>query len=216
MRLRQMIGGSAATGVADPGRAARLLATAGIVAIAIAALAMAAFARAADSAAAVPSNGDAFAFGFTAIEGHALPLGQFRGRPLLVVNTASFCGFTHQYAELQALWETYRDRGLVVLGVPSDDFNQELADNAAILEFCEVEFGIDFPLTERVSVRGPESHPLFDHFRAELGAAAGPNWNFFKYLVAADGRVVEAWPSRTAPSSTAIISAIERALDAAS
>ena len=160
--------------------------------------------------------GDAFAFAFTAIEGHALPLDQFRGRPMLVVNTASFCGFTHQYAELQALWETYRDRGLVVLGVPSDDFNQEMADNAAIREFCEVEFGIDFPLTERVAVRGPESHPLFAYFRQELGAAAGPSWNFFKYLVAADGRVVEAWSSRTAPSAPAITSAIERALEAAS
>ena len=160
--------------------------------------------------------GDAFAFAFTAIEGHALPLDQFRGRPMLVVNTASFCGFTHQYAELQALWETYRDRGLVVLGVPSDDFNQEMADNAAIREFCEVEFGIDFPLTERVAVRGPESHPLFAYFRQELGAAAGPSWNFFKYLVAADGRVVEAWSSRTAPSAPAITSAIEQALDAAS
>ena len=160
--------------------------------------------------------GDAFAFAFTAIEGHALPLDQFRGRPMLVVNTASFCGFTHQYAELQALWETYRDRGLVVLGVPSDDFNQEMADNAAIREFYEVEFGIDFPLTERVAVRGPESHPLFAYFRQELGAAAGPSWNFFKYLVAADGRVVEAWSSRTAPSAPAITSAIERALEAAS
>lgn len=162
------------------------------------------------------SGGDVFGFEFTAIEGHPLPLEQFRGRPMLVVNTASFCGFTGQYAELQGLWETYRDRGLVVLGVPSDDFNQEMADNAEIKEFCEVQFGIDFPMTERVAVRGPESHPLFAHFRAELGTSVGPNWNFFKYLVAPDGRVVEAWSSRTAPNAPAITGAIERVLPAPS
>ena len=211
MRLRQMIGGPAAALVAKGGLAVLLLATVGVVAIGMASLA-----EAEGGAAAAPPSGDAFAFAFTAIEGHDLPLEQYRGRPMLVVNTASFCGFTHQYAELQALWETYRDRGLVVLGVPSDDFNQEMADNAAIQAFCEVEFGIDFPMTERVAVRGAESHPLFAHFRDELGPGAGPNWNFFKYLVAADGGVIDSWPSRTAPSAAAITGAIERALDRAS
>jgi glutathione peroxidase len=208
MHLSQMCG-SAAARVANAGIALVVLATAGTVAIS-----MASRAEASSGAVPAPPSGDAFTFAFAAIEGHDLPLAQFRGRPMLVVNTASFCGFTHQYAELQALWESYRDRGLVVLGVPSDDFNQELDDNTAIQEFCEVEFGIDFPMTERVAVRGTESHPLFAYFREELGASAGPNWNFFKYLVAADGRVVEAWSSRTAPNSTAITSAIERALEA--
>ena len=211
MRLHQMIGGSAATLVATGGLAVLLLATVGVVAIGMASLA----AAEGEAATARPS-GDAFAFAFTAIEGHDLPLDQFRGRPMLVINTASFCGFTHQYAELQALWETYRDRGLVILGVPSDDFNQEMDDNAAIQAFCEVEFGIDFPMTERVTVRGAESHPLFAYFRDELGPGAGPSWNFFKYLIAADGRVVESWSSRTAPGAGAITSAIERALDPAS
>jgi glutathione peroxidase len=190
------------------------LAAAFVLAIPLAALTLphTVGARAAE---AVPA-GDAFSHDFVAIEGHPLPLGQFRGRPMLVVNTASFCGFTRQYAELQTLWETYRDRGLVVLGIPSDDFNQEMSDNVAIQEFCEVQFGIDFPMTERVSVREPQSHPLFAHFRAELGASAGPDWNFFKYLVAPDGRVVEAWSSRTAPNSAAITGAIERVLEARS
>ena len=160
--------------------------------------------------------GDAFAHQFTAIEGRPLPLEQFRGRPMLVVNTASFCGFTRQYAELQALWERYRDRGLVVLGVPSNDFAQEMDDNAAIQAFCEVQFGIDFPLTEQVAVRGAASHPLFAEIREVLGQGAGPNWNFFKYLIAADGSVVAGWPSRTAPSDAAIIAAIEEALEPAS
>lgn len=193
-----------------------LTALSGVLALVLVAGALASSSSADDRAAPAGSNGDAFSFDFTAIEGDPLPLEQFRGRPMLVVNTASFCGFTRQYAELQTLWETYRDRGLVVLGVPSDDFNQEMADNAAIQEFCEVQFGIDFPMTERVSVRGSGSHPLFTHFRAELGASAGPSWNFFKYLVDPDGRVVETWSSRTAPSSSAITSAIERTLAAAS
>jgi len=189
-----------------------LTALSSVLALVLVAGALTSSSYADDRAAPAGANADAFSFDFTAIEGDPLPLEQFRGRPMLVVNTASFCGFTRQYAELQTLWETYRDEGLVVLGVPSDDFNQEMDDNAAIREFCEVQFGIDFPMTERVSVRGSGSHPLFAHFRAELGASAGPTWNFFKYLVAPDGRVVEAWSSRTAPSATAITGAIERAL----
>lgn len=198
---------------AKGGVAAILFAT-GVLAAANAAAAAAA--KGSDHATAAPAGGDAFAFDFIAIEGHPLPLEQFRGRPMLVVNTASFCGFTDQYAELQELWETYRDRGLVVLGVPSDDFNQEMGDNAAIREFCEVEFGIDFPLTERVAVRGSGSHPLFTYFRGELGPGAGPDWNFFKYLIDADGRVIDSWSSRTAPTADAITGAIERQLDPAS
>lgn len=158
--------------------------------------------------------GDAFSHAFTAIEGHPLPLETFSGRPVLVVNTASFCGFTHQYRELQALYDRYRERGLVVLGVPSNDFNQEMSDNDAIKEFCEVEFGIDFPLTEQVEVRGPASHPLFDYFRRELGVDAGPGWNFYKYLIAPDGRVVGSWPSRVVPTADSIIQAVERLLPA--
>ena len=198
------------------GLAIGLTALSGVLALVLVAGAFTSSSHAEDHAEPAGSNGDAFSFDFTAIEGHPLPLEQFRGRPMLVVNTASFCGFTRQYAELQTLWETYRDQGLVVLGVPSDDFNQEMDDNAAIREFCEVQFGIDFPMTERVSLNGSDSHPLFAHFRAELGASAGPSWNFFKYLVAPDGRVVEAWSSRTPPNSAAITSAIERALATAS
>lgn len=165
----------------------------------------------------VPARADdAFDYAFTSIEGEALPLERYRGRPLLVVNTASFCGFTGQYRELQALWERYRERGLVVLGVPSNDFNQEMDDNASIKEFCEVEFGVDFPMTERVSVRGPASHALFTHIRSRLGESAGPAWNFHKYLISGDGDVVASWPSRVAPADPAITSAIEEHLPPAS
>ena len=193
-------------------RLAALLVTAGMVAAGALAGALAASSPSAAGSQSPSPAGDAFSHHFTAIEGHELPLEQYRGRPVLVVNTASFCGFTRQYAELQSLWERYREQGLVVLGVPSDDFNQEMDDNAAIQAFCETTFGIDFPMTERVSVRGAASHPLFVQIRDELGASAGPAWNFYKYLIAPDGRIVESWPSRTSPTAAAVTTSIERHL----
>lgn len=165
----------------------------------------------------VPTAADepagAHAFSFTSIEGEPLPLSVFGGAPLLVVNTASMCGFTHQYAALQRLWETYRTRGFVVLGVPSNDFGgQEPGSNREIKTFCEVNFDVDFPLTEKVQVTGARSHPLFAWLRQELGEGAGPRWNFHKYLIAPDGRAVAAWPSSTDPQSAAIRAEIERLL----
>ena len=155
----------------------------------------------------------AHAFAFTTIEGEPLPLRAFSGRPVLVVNTASRCGFTYQYAALQRLWEAYRGRGLVVLGVPSNDFGgQEPGSNEAIKTFCTVNFDVDFPLTEKVHVQGARSHPLFAWFRQELGDAAGPRWNFHKYLVAPDGRLAGAWPSTIEPDGAEIAAAVERLL----
>ncbi|MCS6780123.1 MAG: glutathione peroxidase [Geminicoccaceae bacterium] len=155
----------------------------------------------------------AHAFAFTSIEGEPLPLERFAGRPLLVVNTASLCGYTYQYAALQRLWARYRDRGLVVLGVPSNDFgNQEPGTAQQIKTFCETNFDVDFPLTDKVSVRGPGSHPLFAWLRRELGEAVGPRWNFHKFLIGPDGRAVAAWPSRVEPDAPEITAAIERLL----
>ncbi|GIX11433.1 glutathione peroxidase [Elioraea sp.] len=151
----------------------------------------------------------AWDFTFTSIEGEAMPLARWRGRPLLVVNTASFCGFTPQYAALQALWERYEPRGLVVVGVPSNDFRQEQADNAAVKRFCEVEFGVTFPLAEISRVTGREAHPFY---RWAAAAAGPPRWNFHKYLVDRAGRIAGAWGARTAPDSPDLIAAIEAAL----
>jgi glutathione peroxidase len=152
----------------------------------------------------------ALEFEFTSIEGEALPMSAYAGRPVLVVNTASMCGFTYQYTSLQRLWETYRDRGLVVLGVPSNDFGgQEPGSNEDIKSFCEVNFDIDFPLTEKVHVRGADSHPLFAWFREKLGAQAGPRWNFHKYLIAPDGSLAGAWPSSVEPNDAQITVALE-------
>lgn len=153
-------------------------------------------------------------FSFTSIEGEPLPLGEFAGRPLLIVNTASLCGFTYQYAGLQELWERYRERGFVLLGVPSNDFgNQEPGSEAEIKEFCEVNFDIDFPLTEKQAVTGEAAHPFFRHVRAELGESAGPNWNFHKYLVGPTGELLGAWPSRVEPTSDEITRMIEGVLE---
>ena len=152
-------------------------------------------------------------FTFTSIEGEPLALSDYAGKAVLVVNTASQCGFTPQYADLQDLWDRYRDRGLVVLGVPSNDFGgQEPGSEAQIKEFCEVHFGIDFPMTEKQQVVGPEAHPLYRWFAAELGRQGTPRWNFHKVLIDPDGALVAGWPSRIRPVSQEILAAVERVL----
>lgn len=164
----------------------------------------------------VPAASGAHAFGFTSIEGEALPLESFAGKAVLVVNTASRCGFTRQYGDLQALWERFRDRGLVVLGVPSNDFGgQEPGSEAEIKEFCEVNFGVDFPMTEKVRVAGAQAHPFYLWARTTLGAEAAPRWNFHKYLVAPDGRLVAWFPTQTRPDAEAVIRAIQSNLPGA-
>jgi glutathione peroxidase len=152
----------------------------------------------------------AFSFSFTSIEGAPLPLTAFEGKTLLVVNTASFCGFTRQYDGLQELWERYRDRGLVVLGVPSNDFGgQEPGTETEIKQFCEVNFNIDFPLTAKEHVKGAAAHPFYKWAGGELGEAAQPRWNFHKYLVSPDGRLVGWFATATSPISERVLGAIE-------
>lgn len=161
----------------------------------------------------VPS---AHSFAFTSIEGHPLSLGQFAGKAVLVVNTASRCGFTQQYEDLQALWERYRDRGLIVLGVPSNDFGgQEPGSEADIKLFCEVNFAIDFPMTAKQPVTGALAHPFYRWAAAQLGPLATPKWNFHKYLLAADGRLVTWFSTLTRPTAPSVIDAIEKHLPAA-
>lgn len=155
----------------------------------------------------------AFRFTFESIDGGPLPLEQYEGRALLVVNTASLCGFTPQYEGLQAVWEEYRDDGLVVIGIPSGDFGgQELGSNEEIRDFCEVNFGLDFPMAAKTGVRGPEAHPFFRHVIEVLGPEAAPRWNFHKYLVAPDGELVGSWPSRVEPNDPALRARIESVL----
>ncbi|MEM7238836.1 MAG: glutathione peroxidase, partial [Pseudomonadota bacterium] len=139
-------------------------------------------------------------FSFTDIDGAALKLAGFAGRPLMIVNTASRCGFTYQYDGLQALYDTYRGRGFMLIGVPSGDFGgQELASETEVKHFCEVNFSLDFPLTEITRVRGRNAHPFYQWAREVLGPSNAPTWNFHKYLIAPDGQLVHAFPTSTEP-----------------
>jgi glutathione peroxidase len=154
----------------------------------------------------------AYAFDFTNLGGEPLPLRQFAGRPMVIVNTASKCGFTPQYAGLQAVWQRNKDRGLVVLGVPSNDFaNQEPGGSAEIASFCAVNYGVDFPLTGKVHVRGSEAHPLFQWLARQGGLLSPrPRWNFFKYLIDRNGEFVTWFTSLTPPHSSRFGRALDR------
>jgi len=165
------------------------------------------------AAAADQPAGAAYAYAFESIDGGPLPLSQFEGKAVLVVNTASRCGFTPQYEGLQALWRRYRDAGLVVLGVPSGDFGgQELGSEEAIKEFCTVNFEVDFPMAARTTVKGDGAHPFYAWARETLGGVAAPRWNFHKYLIGRDGRLVDWFSTTTGPSSARVAKAIETAL----
>ncbi|MBN8750598.1 Hydroperoxy fatty acid reductase gpx1 [Xylophilus ampelinus] len=137
---------------------------------------------------------------------------QYAGKVVLVVNTASFCGFTPQYKGLEELDRKYRDKGLVVLGFPSNDFAQESGSNKEIADFCESTFGVKFPMFVKTSVRGSDANPLFKELAKQTGTT--PKWNFYKYLIARDGKVVDAYSSMTAPDDKAFIQTIESQLRA--
>lgn len=160
------------------------------------------------------SAGPAHDFDFTSIEGDPLPMSRFAGKTILLVNTASHCGYTYQYDGLQALYDTYKDKGLVVLGVPSNDFGgQEPGSEKEIKEFCEVNFSISFPMTEKQVVKGPDAHPMYRWIGNELGQRKLPRWNFYKYLINAEGEVVSSWSNRVKPMSGDIRKAVEKELN---
>lgn len=155
----------------------------------------------------------AYDFSFPAIDAGEIHLSEYNDKVVLLVNTASMCGFTPQYTGLQKLWEDYRDEGLVVLGVPSADFGgQEYSEDADILDFCEVNFDVDFPLTSKTTVKGPDAHPFYKWAEQELGAENAPQWNFHKYLIGRDGKLVQSFDSRTKPEDEEIVSAIRASL----
>jgi glutathione peroxidase len=155
----------------------------------------------------------AYDFSFRKIDGGELPLSPWRGRPVLVVNTASECGYTPQYRDLEALWRRFRDRGFVLLGVPSNDFGgQEPGTEAEIKSFCERNYQIDFPLAAKEQVIGRSAHPFYRWIASELGEAGAPRWNFHKYLIGPDGAIVGAWPARVSPTDPAVVDEIEKAL----
>lgn len=157
------------------------------------------------------ATGSAYDFSLPSIDGGQMSLAEFKGKTILLVNTASYCGFTKQYDGLQTLWEEKRDAGLVVLGVPSNDFGQqEPGSEGEIKEFCEVNFNIDFPMSEKLVVKGAGAHPLYKWLKAETGAS--PRWNFYKFLIDGDGKAVASFSSMTKPGSKKLRKAIDASL----
>ena len=147
---------------------------------------------------------------FPAIEGGTISTEQWAGKPYLVVNTASRCAFTKQYADLQRLYDKYRNEGFGIITVPSDDFRQELDSDAEIKNFCELNYDIDMPMTSSLSVKGPDAHPFFKAMSEQAGYA--PEWNFYKILIGVNGQVVGSWSSTTKPMAGKITKAIEAQL----
>jgi len=154
-----------------------------------------------------------FEFRFRSLGNASMPLDKWSGQPLLIVNTASECGYTRQYAGLQDLWLEYRPSGLVVIGVPCNDFGgQEPGDETAIADFCSSRYGVTFPMTAKYSVIGRDAHPLFMALREEFTADILPTWNFCKYLFGRDGNLLDHWPSKTEPDDPGFRHDIERNL----
>jgi glutathione peroxidase len=154
---------------------------------------------------------DIYAHSVTLLDGGELDLESLRGRPTLIVNTASKCGYTPQYEGLQSIYERYSERGLEVLGTPSADFaGQEFDDAEEIGAFCQKNYGVSFPLTERMSVRA-EPAPLWDDLARQPGSGP-PVWNFTKYLIGADGHLIARWPTKVTPEDPQVTEAIEAAL----
>ncbi|MFL2685513.1 MAG: glutathione peroxidase [Amylibacter sp.] len=147
---------------------------------------------------------------FKSIDGGIIDTNDWRGKPYLIVNTASKCGFTRQYAPLQKLYDRFHDQGLQMIAVPSDDFNQELDTDQQVKAFCELTYGIDMPMSITTSVKGNQAHPFFKAIKKETGFV--PSWNFNKVLIDRDGNLAATWGSTTNPMSTKIITAIKASL----
>ena len=151
-------------------------------------------------------------FSIESITGETINFKDYKNKVILIVNTASYCGFTKQYDELQELWDLYKEKGLIVLGVPSNSFNQEKNTNADVKEFCEVNFNINFPITTITEVKGENSHELFKWAEKNYGKSAIPKWNFHKILINKEGKIEETYNSFTKPMSKKITSKIESLL----
>ena len=153
-----------------------------------------------------------FDLNIESISGETINFSDFENKVVLIVNTASYCGFTNQYNDLQLLWEKYKSEGLIVLGVPSNSFNQEKKEDADVKEFCEVNFNINFPMTTITEVKGENSHELFKWAEKNYGKSAVPKWNFHKILINKEGKIEETYNSFTKPMSKKITSKIESLL----
>ncbi len=147
------------------------------------------------------------------IDDKIINLNEYTNKAVLLVNVASYCGFTKQYDDLQKLWDKYKDKGLIVLGVPSNSFNQEKDKNDEVKKFCEVNFGINFPMTSILEVKGDNAHEIYKWAERNHGKSAVPKWNFHKILIDKNGKIFDTYASFTKPMSKKIINAVEKILN---
>ncbi len=152
-------------------------------------------------------------FKINSITGEEINFNDYKNKAILLVNVASYCGFTKQYADLQKLWEVYRDKGFVVIGVPSNSFNQEKNSEKEIKKFCEVNFNINFPMTSIYEVKGDNAHEIYKWAMNNHGKSAIPKWNFHKILIGKDGKVVDTFVSFTNPTSKKVTKIIDKILN---
>ena len=153
----------------------------------------------------------AYDFKFKDLDGNILSLSEYKNKIMIIINVASKCGFTNQYEDMQIVWEKYQKNNVIVLGVPSNDFgDQEPGTNEEIKNFCEAKFGISFPMTEKVSVKGSEAHPFYKWARENYGKAAIPKWNFHKIIIDKNGKIAETFSSLTKPSSKKFTKVLEK------
>ena len=148
-------------------------------------------------------------FEFNSIDGNKIKLSNFKDKVLVVVNVASRCGYTPQYEDLQLLWSNYKNKNLIVIGVPTNNFKQEPGNNSEIKDFCETNFGINFPMTEKTNVIGKDAHPFYKWAKKNHGIAAIPKWNFHKIVIGKNGKVVDTFASFTKPTSDKFLNLIE-------
>ena len=151
-------------------------------------------------------------FKIESITGEVIDLNEFQNKVVLITNTASYCGFTKQYSDLQKLWQKYKEEGLIVLGVPSNSFNQEKSNEKDVKDFCEVNFNINFPMTKITEVKGDNAHEIFKWAKKNHGSSSVPKWNFHKILINKDGKIEDTFTSFTNPMSNKITSKIESLL----
>ena len=149
-------------------------------------------------------------FEFNSIDGNKIKLSGFKNKVLVVVNVASRCGYTPQYEGLQMLWSNYKNKNLVVIGIPTNNFKQEPGNNKEIKDFCETNFGINFPMTEKINVIGKDAHPFYKWARKNHGIAAIPKWNFHKIVIGKNGKVIDTFASFTKPTSDKFLNLIEK------
>ena len=151
-------------------------------------------------------------FSIESITGETIELSNYKSNVVLLVNTASKCGFTPQYSGLQKIYDRYKDDGLIVLGVPTNDFNQELSNDKDVKQFCEIRYGVEFPMSSIQIIKGDNAHPIYKWIKSNVSVIGQPRWNFHKYLIGKNGQIINWFSSMTSPTSEGLVKEIETAL----